>query len=68
MTELRDIVKKLEADTQCTCDLDNWQPEQNTGHSWVCQIHKRAKVRLAARRDAAEVIKKRQAAIHKAVS
>lgn len=25
---------------QCRCDLDNWQPDPRTGHSWVCPIHK----------------------------
>jgi len=24
----------------CNCDLDNWEPERSTGHSWVCRIHK----------------------------
>lgn len=24
----------------CRCDLDRWQPEKETGHSWVCPIHK----------------------------
>jgi len=28
---------------RCNCDLDNWQPETDTGHSWVCRIHKVAK-------------------------
>jgi hypothetical protein len=28
---------------RCNCDLDNWQPENDTGHSWVCRIHKSAK-------------------------
>ena len=27
---------------QCNCDLDNWEPEALTGHSWVCRIHKAA--------------------------
>ena len=36
----KDIVKELEAaGMQCTCDLDRWQPEPETGHSWVCGIH-----------------------------
>jgi hypothetical protein len=26
----------------CNCDLDNWEPEPLTGHSWVCRIHKAA--------------------------
>lgn len=42
MTE-RQIADRLYADGMgCNCDLDNWQPEQHTGHSWVCRIHKRA--------------------------
>lgn len=39
---LRDIVQDLEGEMQCNCDLDNWEPERSTGHSWVCRIHKRA--------------------------
>lgn len=26
----------------CNCDLDKWEPEYLTGHSWVCRIHKLA--------------------------
>lgn len=33
---------------QCNCDLDNWEPEPETGHSWVCRIHKAL---LAHRKD-----------------
>ena len=33
---------ELEKTMQCNCDLDNWQPEKSTGHSWVCRIHKEA--------------------------
>lgn len=33
------IIDKLEKEMQCNCDLDNWQPELDTGHSWVCRIH-----------------------------
>ena len=36
---LREIAKALSKSMRCNCDLDNWQPEQNTGHSWVCRIH-----------------------------
>ena len=36
-------VKELEAIMGCNCDLDNWQPERDTGHSWVCRLHKAAK-------------------------
>ena len=35
-------VKELEKTMQCNCDLDNWEPERSTGHSWVCRIHKKA--------------------------
>ena len=36
------IVKELEEMMQCNCDLDRWEPERTTGHSWVCRIHKEA--------------------------
>lgn len=26
----------------CNCDLDKWEPEQTTGHSRVCRIHRTA--------------------------
>lgn len=40
---LRDIAKALKADgMQCNCDLDKWQPDEFTGHTHVCRIHKRA--------------------------
>jgi len=35
-------VRVLKQSMQCNCDLDNWQPERSTGHSWVCRIHKAA--------------------------
>ena len=41
--DLQVIAKELEdGGMRCNCDLDNWAPEQNTGHSHVCRIHKRA--------------------------
>lgn len=40
---LKEIVKRISSQMQCTCDLDNWEPEISTGHSFVCQIHKAAK-------------------------
>lgn len=30
------------AGMRCNCDLDNWEPEASTGHSWVCRIHRAA--------------------------
>lgn len=39
----REEVARLERTMQCNCDLDNWQPERDTGHSHVCRIHKMAK-------------------------
>ena len=27
---------------RCFCDLDNWQPERDTGHSFVCPINEKA--------------------------
>lgn len=31
---------------RCNCDLDNWEPERDTGHSWVCRIHKAVKAEV----------------------
>lgn len=39
---LLDIVTDIEKTMQCNCDLDAWEPERSTGHSWVCRIHKAA--------------------------
>ena len=41
-TTIATIVAKLEKTMQCSCDLDRWEPTKETGHSWVCQIHKAA--------------------------
>ena len=38
----KEIAKEVAKNNQCNCDLDNWQPERSTGHSWVCRIHKMA--------------------------
>lgn len=38
----RDFAKQFRKDMRCNCDLDNWEPEESTGHSWVCCIHRRA--------------------------
>lgn len=42
-----EIVKEIESKTQCVCDLDNWEPEKDTGHSRVCPIDKAAGARMA---------------------
>jgi len=39
---LRECVKHFEKKLHCNCDLDKWQPGANTGHSFVCRIHKHA--------------------------
>ena len=40
---LRDMAnEETELGVHCNCDLDNWEPEKSTGHSWVCRIHKMA--------------------------
>ena len=45
---LLDIVAELKAQgMRCNCDLDNWEPQRDTGHSWVCRIHKAAKARMS---------------------
>lgn len=47
VSRLREIVRELrDQRMQCNCDLDNWEPEPNTGHSWVCRIHKAAILKL----------------------
>jgi len=40
--ELRQIVKEISPEMRCNCDLDNWQPTVETGHSTVCRIHRKA--------------------------
>ena len=35
----KEKVKQLENKYQCCCDLDNYVPEESTGHSIVCAIH-----------------------------
>lgn len=42
MKTLKEIAKELRGFLQCNCDLDKWEPEPNTGHSFVCRIHKTA--------------------------
>ena len=39
---LREIAKEIAKTMRCNCDLDNWQPDTRTGHSWVCRIHRAA--------------------------
>ena len=39
----REIAQALRKEgMHCNCDLDNWVPEQSTGHSPVCRIHETA--------------------------
>ena len=41
---LKEIANEIKAQgVCCNCDLDNWEPERDTGHSCVCRIHKQAK-------------------------
>jgi len=42
----REIARRLSRSMQCNCDLDNWVPENSTGHSHVCRIHKKTKAVL----------------------
>jgi len=39
---IQPIVDRKSKEMRCNCDLDNWEPERSTGHSWVCRIHKAA--------------------------
>ena len=42
---MRELAQELQDDgMQCNCDLDNWAPESDTGHSWVCRIHREVKI------------------------
>ncbi len=38
--DLKEIAKRIAKVRHCNCDLDVWEPERTTGHSWVCRIHK----------------------------
>lgn len=38
MKTLKEIVKELEQRLHCNCDLDNFQPQVDTGHSFICRI------------------------------
>ena len=49
MKTLREIVDEVETEMRCNCDLDNWQPQIDTGHSWVCRIDKEARKRFSNR-------------------
>jgi len=45
--KLRAIAKRIYDDgIQCNCDLDNWEPEKDSGHSCVCRIDKMARAEL----------------------
>ena len=38
--QLHAIARRMKDEgMQCNCDLDNWEPEVDTGHSHVCRIH-----------------------------
>lgn len=40
---IKETVAEISKTNPCRCDLDNWEPEKLTGHSWVCPIHQLAK-------------------------
>lgn len=43
----REYAKELSAEGMtCNCDLDNWEPDRSSGHSWVCRIHKAAMAKV----------------------
>lgn len=49
---MRAIAKALQDEgMRCNCDLDNWEPEPSTGHSWVCRIHNAAMTEAAIVRE-----------------
>lgn len=44
---LREIVLEISSSgVQCNCDLDRYEPERSTGHSFVCRIHTMAQDRI----------------------
>lgn len=43
MSTLREFAEQFKSEMQCNCDLDKWEPERDTGHSFVCRIHIAAK-------------------------
>jgi hypothetical protein len=49
---LKELVAQAKETMRCNCDLDNWEPERDTGHSHVCRIHQRAKAQFRANREA----------------
>lgn len=34
------MARELRKTMQCNCNLDRYEPENSTGHSFVCRIHK----------------------------
>lgn len=46
----RDHAEAFAKSMRCNCDLDNWQPEQSTGHTHVCRIHTTAMAAMNAGR------------------
>lgn len=41
---LKEIVAELRGNGMgCNCDLDNWQPNTDSGHSWVCRLDEEAR-------------------------
>jgi len=39
---LKPLADKKALEMQCNCNLDKWQPDARTGHTFVCRIHKAA--------------------------
>ena len=48
---LRELANEIAKTVQCNCDLDNWEPLQDTGHSYVCDIRKIALARYRRERN-----------------
>lgn len=46
---LREAAIEFSRTMQCNCDLDKWEPEKTTGHSFVCRIHKAAMAKVIGR-------------------
>ena len=42
LAKIKDIVKIIKMSTPCCCKEYIFLPEKITGHSWICDIHRKA--------------------------
>ena len=51
MKPIKEIVSELEQKMQCTCNFDKWEPTKDTGHTFVCMIHKNARLQYKLQKE-----------------